>query len=208
MLLVSDQTEPSVEERAEHLKERIYVTSLAVVLALRSHVEEVTARTAAVTLLITVVGILLAVLTADFMSHLVVHARLPSPGEAAHMVRVCAGAFGAVVLPLVFVVLAGAGVWRIEAALTGLHDCSPGGARCGGLPGGPARADPRLAEGAGAGRRGGVGRRRGRPGAAGPRLTVLGTTVARRVEPAASPAPPKVRSAGRPSREDPSASRA
>ena len=119
MLLVSDQTEPSVEERAEHLKERIYVTftALAVVLALRSHVEEVTARTAAVTLLITVVGILLAVLTADFMSHLVVHARLPSPGEAAHMVRVCVGAFGAVVLPLVFVVLAGAGVWRIEAAL-------------------------------------------------------------------------------------------
>lgn len=33
------------------------------------------------------------------------------------MVRVCVGASGAVVLPLVFVVLAGTGVWRIEAAL-------------------------------------------------------------------------------------------
>lgn len=114
-----DRSEPSAEERAEHLKERIYVTftALAVVLALRSHADEVTAGTAASTLVITVVGILLAVLTADFMSHLVVHARMPSRGEAAHMVRVSAGAFGAVVLPLVFVVLAGTGVWRIEAAL-------------------------------------------------------------------------------------------
>jgi hypothetical protein len=114
-----DQSEPSAEERAENLKERIYVTftALAVVLALRSDADEVTAETAAATLVITVVGILLAVLTADFISHLVVHARMPSRGEAAHMVRVCVGASGAVVLPLVFVVLAGTGVWRIEAAL-------------------------------------------------------------------------------------------
>lgn len=31
--------------------------------------------------------------------------------------RVCVGAFGALVLPLVFVLLAGAGVWGVETAL-------------------------------------------------------------------------------------------
>lgn len=119
MPTVSDQTKSTVEERAERLKERIYVTftALAVVLALRSHADEVTAGAAALTLVITVVGTLLAVLIADFVSHLVVHARMPSPGEAAQMLRVCVGAFAAVVLPLVFVMLAGVGVWRIEVAL-------------------------------------------------------------------------------------------
>lgn len=116
---MSDQEKPTVDEQAEHLKERIYVTftALAVVLALRSHVEEVTAASAASTLVISVVGILLAVLTSDFVAHLVVRARIPSRAEFAHMVRVCVGAFGAVVLPLVFVLLAQAVVWRVEAAL-------------------------------------------------------------------------------------------
>lgn len=107
------------EERAENLKERIYVTftALAVVLALSSHPEETTPRAAGLTLLVTVLGTLLAVFTADFVSHLVVHAQLPSRTELGHMVRVSVGALTTVVLPLVFVVLAALEIWTLEVAL-------------------------------------------------------------------------------------------
>ena len=101
------------EERAEHLKERIYVTftALAVVIALGSHAEGTTPRSVAGTLFVTVLGTLVAVFTADFVSHLVVHALLPTRAEFRHMLRVSLGAFSAVILPLVFIGLAGAEVW-------------------------------------------------------------------------------------------------
>ncbi len=56
-------------ERAEHLMERIYLTftALAVVIALRGH-EGATTGEALVTLLVTSVGTLLAVLVADVIS--------------------------------------------------------------------------------------------------------------------------------------------
>ncbi|SER94181.1 hypothetical protein [Actinokineospora terrae] len=106
-------------ERAARLKERVYLTftALAVVLALRSHGGE--AGEAAAVLLITVTGTLLAVLVADIVSHLAVHAVLPDRAEFGRMVRVTAGALGAVTLPFVFLGLAAAGVWRVEAALKG-----------------------------------------------------------------------------------------
>ena len=74
-------------ERAERLKERVYITftALAVVLALQSHAES--AARATVTLLIAVVGTLLAVFVADIVSHLAVHAALPTSRELRHMLR-------------------------------------------------------------------------------------------------------------------------
>ena len=106
----------SAEARAEALKERVYITftALAVVLAMREHVDS--ARTAALTLLIVVVGTLLAVFVADVVSHLAVHAALPTQPEFRHMLRVSLGAIGAVVLPFVFLGLAARG-WRLESAL-------------------------------------------------------------------------------------------
>ncbi len=75
-------------QRAEVLKERIYITftSLAVVLALSSHVDEVTARGAAVTLMIAVVGTLLAVFVADLVAYIAIHTtvvmlELPAQGD-------------------------------------------------------------------------------------------------------------------------------
>lgn len=109
----------SAEERAEHLKERIYVTftALAVVVTLRSEPGHVSGGTATSTLFITVLGTLLAVLTADLVSHLVVHAALPTAAEFRQMVGVSLGALSAVVVPLVLVGLAGLGVWSVAAAL-------------------------------------------------------------------------------------------
>lgn len=110
----------SPEERADRLKERVYVTfaALAVVITLRSHGEEVSAGVAATTLLITVGGTLLAVLLADLVSHLVVHAALPSPAEARHMVAVCTQALGVLVLPMIFLAIAsGDGGWTVDGAL-------------------------------------------------------------------------------------------
>lgn len=110
--------EPTPQERADRLKERVYVTfaALAVVITLRSH-GEVTAGTAATTLLITVGGTLLAVLLADVVSHLAVHAALPSAREARHMVAVCTGALGVLVLPMIFLGIAAGGSWEVARAL-------------------------------------------------------------------------------------------
>ncbi|WP_019135386.1 hypothetical protein [Cellulomonas massiliensis] len=106
-------------ERADRLKERLYVTfaALGVVLALRSHGAGVPAREAATTLTITIGGALLAVLLADVVSHLAAHGSLPTVREARHMVAVSAGAAGVLVLPLVFLGLAARGVWDVGGAL-------------------------------------------------------------------------------------------
>ena len=109
----------SPEDRAESLKERIYVTftSLAVVLALQTHAAETTPGGAAATLLIAVVGTLLAVFVADFLSHLTVHAVMPNGAEFRHMVAVSVGAIGVVFAPLIFLGLAALDVWPTTRAL-------------------------------------------------------------------------------------------
>jgi len=114
----ADAPAPTPAERADRLKERVYVTfaALAVVLTLRSH-GDVTAGVAATTLLITVGGTLLAVLLADVVSHIAVHAALPTAAEARHMVAVCTGALGVLVLPMVFVGVAATGSWTVDGAL-------------------------------------------------------------------------------------------
>ncbi len=116
---MSTRSAPDAEARAESLKERIYVTftSLAVVLTLQSHASETTPGQAAITLLIAVVGTLLAVFVADLLSHLTVHAKLPTVPELRHMIAVSIGSIGVVVLPMVFLLLAQLDVWSIEAAI-------------------------------------------------------------------------------------------
>ncbi len=105
-------------ERAERLKERIYLTftALAVVIAMGGH-EEVTPEEALVTLLVTVAGTLLAILVADIVSHLVVHQRVMERPEFSHAVAVSFGAAGAVLLPVIFLGLAALEVWPVDRAL-------------------------------------------------------------------------------------------
>ncbi len=107
-----------LQERASRLKERIYVTfaALAVTVTLASHTP-VAASEAISTLLVTVLGTLLAVFTADVVSHLIVHQRLMTPGELRHAVAATFGALTAVALPLALLALAGVMRWDIESAL-------------------------------------------------------------------------------------------
>ena len=111
--------EPTARQRAESLKERVYIsfTSLAVVLALRSHADETTPGAAAATLSIVVVGSLLGIFVADLLSHLTVHAKLPSSHELNHMIAVSTGALSVLVTPLLLLAAAGLGLWSTAVAL-------------------------------------------------------------------------------------------
>lgn len=109
----------AVEVRAERLKERIYVTftGLAVVVALRSHGNELTAAAAAVTLIITVAGTLLAALVADLMSHLAIRAAVPTGAQLRHMVGLSLGSITVIGVPLAFLLAASLGIWTTATAL-------------------------------------------------------------------------------------------
>ncbi|MFJ2370356.1 hypothetical protein [Microbacterium sp. NPDC087665] len=114
---------PEIDEaeraaRAAHLKERIYLTfaSLAVVITLSVH-GHVTPGGAATTLIVTVLGTLLAVFTADLVSHLVVHGRLFTQPELRHAVGTSFGALSTVALPFIFLGLAALDVWDTDTAL-------------------------------------------------------------------------------------------
>lgn len=113
----AENPEEKAEEKADRLKERVYVTftALAVLIALASEAEEPGA--AALVLVVTTAGILLAGLAADVISHITSHNSLPSPRELRHMLTVTLSAFGAIVLPLIFLGLAALDVMRLDAAL-------------------------------------------------------------------------------------------
>jgi hypothetical protein len=106
-------------ERAEALKERIYLTfaALAVVLALNLH-DTLDAGVAIRTLLVTVLGTLLAVLVADVLSHMVVHERGMTRREWRAALVSSFGAMGAVGLPFAFLLAALFGWWETPTALT------------------------------------------------------------------------------------------
>lgn len=108
-----------LEQRAEQLKERIYVTfgALAVTLALLRDASHASAGSTAATLVVAVLGTLLAVFLADVIAHITVHAALPDGTEFRHMLRVSLGSLGVLVVPLVLVALSAIGVVPIEGAL-------------------------------------------------------------------------------------------
>ncbi|WBU37231.1 hypothetical protein [Homoserinibacter sp. YIM 151385] len=105
-------------EAADQLKERIYVsfTALAILVATGAH-GEVDALAALITLLLTVVGTLLAIFVADLVSHVAIHERLMSADELRRALRVSFGAIGAVTLPIVFLAISATGRWGAASAL-------------------------------------------------------------------------------------------
>jgi len=117
-MAASDIDEAERSARADHLKERIYLTfaALAVVITLSTH-GHVSAGEAATTLIVTVMGTLLAVFTADVISHIVVHGRLFTRPELRHAIGSSFGALSTVALPFVFLGFAALGVWEVGSAL-------------------------------------------------------------------------------------------
>ena len=115
----SSRREPSASQRAASLKERVYIsfTSLAVVLALRSHADETTPGAAAATLSIVVIGSLLGIFVADLLSHLTVHEKLPSGQELHYMVAISTEALSVLVTPLLLLTAASLGLLSTAAAL-------------------------------------------------------------------------------------------
>lgn len=110
---------PSPQQRAEALKERIYVTSttLAVTIAYERDADHATVEGAALTLLLTVLGTLMAVFVADVVARMVRDSTLPSDSELAHLGYVSFGSSGVVVAPMVILAIGAAGAIDVATAL-------------------------------------------------------------------------------------------
>ena len=110
---------PDATQRAEALKERIYVTftSLAVVIAVERSGTHASVAAAATTLVLTVLGTLLAVLVSDLLAHMVREEALPDRAEIRHLLWVSLGSLSVVVLPLVLLGAAAIGILGLDVAL-------------------------------------------------------------------------------------------
>lgn len=93
---------PEARQRSEALKERVYVTftALAVTIAFERDAGHMTVADAALTLLLTVLGTLLAVFVADVIAHMVRDSSLPYRAELAHLMYVSFGSLGVIVAPM------------------------------------------------------------------------------------------------------------
>lgn len=110
---------PDAHQRAEALKERVYVTftALAVTIAFERDAEHATVAGAALTLLLTVLGTLLAVFVADVIAHMVRDSSLPSRPELAHLTYVSFGSLAVLVAPMAILGLSAMGVIEVAPAL-------------------------------------------------------------------------------------------
>lgn len=118
--LPSDATEEQRRQAGDRLRERIYATftALAVLVALNGHGEHLVPGDVLWTMLISVVGVLLAGLASDLVSHMIVHTTLPSALEFRHMVAVASRALGVLVVPVIMLLLAVGGVVAVHTAMT------------------------------------------------------------------------------------------
>jgi hypothetical protein len=117
--LPADATETERREAGDRLRERIYVTftALAILMAMNAHGEHLDPGTVLWTLVISVVGVLLAGLASDFVSHMIAHNTLPSARELRHMLAVASRALGVIVVPVLALLAAMAGWIEIRAAM-------------------------------------------------------------------------------------------
>ena len=108
-----------LRQAGDRMRERIYVafTAIAVLMAMSGHGDQLDPATVLATLLVTVIGVLLAGFTADVVSHMIVHRALPPWREFGHMLAVSIRALGAVVIPAVLLVLAIAQVLDVSVAV-------------------------------------------------------------------------------------------
>ncbi|WP_240484259.1 hypothetical protein [Pseudarthrobacter sulfonivorans] len=92
-------------------------TVLAVTIAFERDAEHATVAGAALTLLLTVLGTLLAVFVADVIAHMVRDSSLPSRAELAHLIYVSFGSLGVIIAPMVILGLSTLGVIGVPPAL-------------------------------------------------------------------------------------------
>lgn len=106
-------------QRSEALKERVYVTftALAVTIAFERDAAHATVDGAALTLLLTVVGTLMAVFVADLIAFLVRDSSMPSRPELAHLMYVSFGSLTVIVVPMAILGLSALGVIELTTAL-------------------------------------------------------------------------------------------
>jgi hypothetical protein len=106
------------ENRAAVLRERIYLTFalLAVTIALDAHGHILPVQ-AIVTLVVTAVGMLVAIFTADLISHLMVEGRMWTRRELGHALLVTMGSLAVLVLPVAILCGASIGWWGTHIAL-------------------------------------------------------------------------------------------
>ncbi|MER5974121.1 hypothetical protein ABT112_31165 [Streptomyces sp. NPDC002055] len=109
----------NAHQRSEALKERVYITStaLAVMIAYERDADHATVDGAALTLILTVLGTLMAVFVADVIAHMVRDSALPSGRELAHLGYVSFGSCGVVVVPMGILGISAAGVIDVATAL-------------------------------------------------------------------------------------------
>ena len=110
---------PNAQQRSEALKERVYVTftALTVTIAYERDADHATVDGAALTLLLTVLGTLMAVFVADVVAHMVRDSALPSGRELAHLGYVSFGSSGVIVVPMGILGLSAADVIDVATAL-------------------------------------------------------------------------------------------
>ncbi|WP_247827555.1 hypothetical protein [Arthrobacter antioxidans] len=118
-VLFSGPPGATAQQRSEALKERVYVTftTLAVTIAVERDSEHATVGGAALTLLLTVVGTLLAVFVADVTAHMVRDSSLPSRAELTHLAYVSFGSLGVLLAPMAILGLSALGVLELAPAL-------------------------------------------------------------------------------------------
>lgn len=106
--LPPDATEEERRQAGDRLRERIYVTftTLAILMATNAHGDALDSPGILWTLVVSVVGVLLAGLASDLVSHMIAHSTLPSVREFRHMVAVSSRALGVLVIPLISIGLA------------------------------------------------------------------------------------------------------
>ena len=108
----------TAQQRSEALKERIYITftALAVTIAYERDAHPTTGG-AALTLLATVLGTLLAMFVASVVAHLVMDNALPSRNQLAHLIYVSLGSSGVVLAPIAILGISAAGWIDVATAL-------------------------------------------------------------------------------------------
>ncbi|MBF4618062.1 hypothetical protein ITJ44_08245 [Clavibacter sp. VKM Ac-2873] len=110
---------PDAAQRSEALKERIYVTftALAVTIATEREAEHVTVGGAALTLVLTVVGTLLAVSVAEYIAQMVRDGEVPDRRDVGHILYVALSSLGVLPAPLVILGVSALGALELQAAL-------------------------------------------------------------------------------------------
>jgi hypothetical protein len=118
--LPADASEEQRREAGDRLRERIYATftALAVLMALNAHGGELDALHVLLTLVISVVGVLLAGLASDLVSHMIVHNTLPTAREFRHLAAIASRALGVIGVPAIALGLAAADVIEARTAMT------------------------------------------------------------------------------------------